>query len=416
MMTATDARQELTLLILLLAAGALWLSEIRSWKALRWLPMLAMDVVVLRGVFTAARESGSNHGPLALALVFCGVATALSLAWLSYRTFARAVPLGAFDVVQTIAGVGIGLIATAYLGPKFGWGTSVVGALAFLLSAAAWVVATFAIPKERKGIDFLFYSGAAVALIFAGGALAIPPHFRGLLWGIVGWRAIAQVRKVPHPALWAYGVILSWAAAIDCGFITQFGEALISGSPQAPRGPTIDAVLVLALVFANYESLANSRVSMTSPGWVQRAMAGALALLLALPIVAWIVQGEQAMLGAHSADRAYLATARTFALVAVANLFATARRWLPLPELGWIAYFLLGLGGIKLLAEDLPYGRAHTLVVGFALYGLSLITVPRLTRQARSPQAVQRPAAATASSRRPTAVANRESQDPSSIK
>ena len=191
---------------------------------------------------------------------------------------------------------------------------------------------------------------------------------------------------------------------------------MISGSPQPPRRPTIESILVLALVFANYESMAHSRAYIASRGWFQRAMASALALLLALSIVTWIVQGERALLGAHAADRAELATVRTFALVAVANLFAIARRWLPLPELGWIAYFLLGLGGIKLLAEDLPYGRAGTLVVGFALYGLSLIIVPKLTRQARSARAVQRAAAVTASSRRqPTAVANRESQGPSSM-
>jgi len=60
---------------------------------------------------------------------------------------------------------------------------------------------------------------------------------------------------------------------------------------------------------------------------------------------------------------------------------AWARRRLPLPELGWTAYVLLVMGGIKLLAEDIPYGRAATLVIAFALYGLSLIVVPRLTRQ-----------------------------------
>jgi len=378
---ATDALQELTVVTLLLAASALWLSEVRHWRALRWLPMFAMDLLVLRGLFTTIRAGGADRGPLILSLVFCAAVTALSLVWLGYRSWLRAVPLGAFEVAQTVIGVAIGLIALAQLGPRFGWGMAPVGAVAFALAAASMAVALVIVPKEQNAFDFLFYSGAALALQFIGTVFLIPTSVRGVFWAALAWGAVVLVRGFPRPALWAYAVLLCCAAAISSGLVEMFAQALIAGREQAPRASNLGSVIVFALLLTVYQAVTSSPVRLTTRGWFERGIATALALLAALGTVAWIVQGERALLGSRGSDRAYLASARMAALMVVANFLAWARRRLPLPELGWTAYVLLVMGGIKLLAEDIPYGRAATLVIAFALYGLSLIVVPRLTRQ-----------------------------------
>ena len=378
---ATDALQELTVVTLLLAVSALWLSEVRHWKALPWLPVFAMDLLVLRDLFTAIRARGPDRGPLILSLVFCSTVTALSLVWLGYRSWLRAAALGTFEVAQTVIGVVIGLIALAQLGPRFGWGTAAVGVVAFALATASMAVALAIVPRGHSGSDFLFYSAAAVALQFAGAAFLIPTSLRGVLWAALAWGAAVLVRRFPRPALWAYAVILGCAAAVASGLVEMFAQALIAGGEQAPRAPSVGSVVVFAVLLGVYQGVASSPVRLTRRGWFERGVATGLALLVALCTVAWVVQGERALLGGRSSDRAFLASARMVGLMVVANFFAWARRRLPLPELGWTAYVLLVLSGIKLLAEDIPYGRAATLVVAFALYGLSLIVVPRLTRQ-----------------------------------
>jgi hypothetical protein len=52
-------------------------------------------------------------------------------------------------------------------------------------------------------------------------------------------------------------------------------------------------------------------------------------------------------------------------------------------EASWLVYPLLVAGGIKLLVEDFPQGRAATLFLGLALYGGALIVAPRAARSSR---------------------------------
>ena len=83
----------------------------------------------------------------------------------------------------------------------------------------------------------------------------------------------------------------------------------------------------------------------------------------------------------HWADPAILATVRTVVIAGTAVLLAALGRRPGLAELTWLAYPLLVLGGIKLLAQDLPQGRPATLVIGFVAYGIALILTPRLLRR-----------------------------------
>ena len=62
--------------------------------------------------------------------------------------------------------------------------------------------------------------------------------------------------------------------------------------------------------------------------------------------------------------------------------YALLGRRLGWPELRWVAYTLVVLGGAKLVLQDLPAGRPATLVPSLALYGLALLLAPRLLRPA----------------------------------
>ena len=63
--------------------------------------------------------------------------------------------------------------------------------------------------------------------------------------------------------------------------------------------------------------------------------------------------------------------------------YALATRRLGWPELRWVAYALVALGGAKLVLQDLPAGRPSTLVPSLALYGVALLLAPRLLRPGR---------------------------------
>ena len=95
LLRATDARAQLIGVLLVLAVAAFfWLGE--RWPAVRWLPAVLLDLVLLRGVFTTTP----------LPAVFFLALAALSLAFVLART-ASARPLGAFEISQGVAGLAI---------------------------------------------------------------------------------------------------------------------------------------------------------------------------------------------------------------------------------------------------------------------------------------------------------------------
>ena len=100
-------------------------------------------------------------------------------------------------------------------------------------------------------------------------------------------------------------------------------------------------------------------------------------LLLAAIVVAAVAKlvhaGAWASAGSWLAgDPGAAAAVRTAVLAALALGLAVLARRRALPELGWLVYPLIVLGGLKLLLQDLRDGRPATLVLSLALYGLVL--------------------------------------------
>jgi hypothetical protein len=84
---------------------------------------------------------------------------------------------------------------------------------------------------------------------------------------------------------------------------------------------------------------------------------------------------------ADSADPAAIALVRSAVLAVAAVLLAFLARRTSFAELGWLAWAVLVLGGIKLVVEDVPAGRPLTLFVAFALYGASLLWTPIILKR-----------------------------------
>jgi hypothetical protein len=89
----------------------------------------------------------------------------------------------------------------------------------------------------------------------------------------------------------------------------------------------------------------------------------------------WVGLGERL-----ASDPAVAAVLRTAILAALALGLALASRRGAWPELGWLVYPLVVLGGVKLLLQDLRHGRPATLVLSLALYGAVLVLAPRLMK------------------------------------
>ncbi len=176
------------------------------------------------------------------------------------------------------------------------------------------------------------------------------------------------------------------AAGVASGLLPFAVRAFVGTS--APAGGEVPAAvwLALATAVAGYAAL----VVLGRRGdvsWPARLPELAVAVIAALGVGAALVLAGARLLPLHEGapDPAAMATLRSIVLAATAlGLAATGRR-LGRAELVWLVYPVLALGGLKLLAQDVPQGRPASLVLSFAAYGAALILAPRLLRRPSPP-------------------------------
>jgi hypothetical protein len=166
------------------------------------------------------------------------------------------------------------------------------------------------------------------------------------------------------------------AGALETGLAAACARAL-AGRAEGALAPL---AWVAALAAA-----AGWAVLATDPGAPRSGGARVPQLLLALLVVFALGKAQHTGQGAVRGERAsgdsgVAAVLRTAILAALARGLALAARRGTWPELGWLVYPLVALGGVKLLLQDLREGRPATLVLSLALYGAVLVLAPRLMK------------------------------------
>ncbi len=365
LLRTSPGRPELTAVLFLLAATTFWLGDRPRWGGLRWLPAVVLDLVVLRAVLT------STPSLLVYSLGLAGLSLALVLS----RTAALGRPVGAFEVFQTLAGLGIGLAGAVRASIEAGHGLAAVAGGVLAASLLALSFATWVVPRrDNRDLDFLFYASVSLGLLCVGVALLTTPGVRGVLWGVLALLTALLGRRRHPGTLWSFAALLALGAAFSTGLIREVGQALAGGDPvRLAMSPA--SVAVLGLVMLTYLATVRPLPSLAGPSWASlRLPAAVLLLLAAAGLATLLLQAFRPF----TVDAARLATARTLVAVAIALALALIRRRMPCPEFTWIVNLALALGGVELVVRGLPGGRPLLLLVSFVLYGAGLLLIPRL--------------------------------------
>jgi len=370
---ATHGRAEYTAVLLVLAAATFWLVDRPQWGGLRWIVAGGLDLVVLRAVLT------STPPLLATSLALAG----LSLALVFSRTAALSRPVDTFEALQTLAGLVIGLAGALRASVQAGYGPGPVAAGVIAASLLALVFAAGVVPRRgNRDLDFLFYATLSVGLLAFGLALLTSGEARGVLWAVLALLTALLGRRRHPGSLWSFAALLAWGGALSSELMRGIWQALASRGPAAGPLASPGSLAVLALVVLAYlATVPPPRLAVDiGPSWGSPRVPAAVLLFLGSAGLAAIVVRA---LCPFTADLARLATARTVVAVAVALSLALVLRRLACPELKWIAYLALVLGGVVLVVQGLPSGRPLLLLISFVVYGAGLIAVPRLAPPGR---------------------------------
>jgi len=383
LLVSTHAVLATVFALLFLAVLAEGLAVEGRWLGLRVPIALVLDGVLLLMVLLLRRESGlpSGYPPLArsAALWALLLTPVLYMIGVVVRTIRLRRRVRSFAVLQGTAALLIGLGGAYSLLTSSG-GSAAPLALATLLLAALCYGTAFLVVERRRGHrrNFYFYTTAGGLLALAGTGLLLSGEVLGLglTWGTLALGAAALARHPRRTTLRYHAVIFLAAQVIESGAAREALAMLrISGEGSTSL---VRLWLSLALGLGSLALLANRG---RGEGWAEslpQALAAALAALPAAGILVAILGA--ALLPWVGEDGATGAALRTGVLAALSLLAAVGS--LRVRELGFLVYPLLALGGLKLLAQDLPLGRPATLVASLVLYGGALTGAPRLSRRA----------------------------------
>jgi hypothetical protein len=387
LVVSTQAIVVLAALLVALGVATVWLVYARRWFGLSWTTALVADFVVAEAVALVTRPGGPpdayaglSAGPVeavALGLVVAYLAT------FAVRTLLRRRDASFFEAVQTIGVLLVGFGGAAHVERATGRGGIALGVAALATGAACYLIAEAgAAGHVGRAINYVFYSTLAFVLVLAGTPLVAASATLPAVWCALALGAALLGCRLDRLVMRAHAAAYLVAAGAASGLLAFAVKAFVTAAPPAGGDASGTIWLVLAASVAGYTVLVALVRRSTAP-WPVRLPELALAVIAAFGIGAALVAAGARLLplqqGAH--DPAAIATLRTAVLALTAVVLAAAGRWARREELVWLVYPILALGGLKLLAQDVPQGRAATLVISFAAYGAALILAPRLLRR-----------------------------------
>jgi hypothetical protein len=381
LLAATHDLVAVFVVLLAVAAALEWLAYRERWLALRWCAALVLDAVAFLLVALVTRPQGLPEGyaplapPLAAgALLMLPGLYGVSLAARTMRLERAVTP---FEVVQGSLAIVLGFGGASRVLVAHGGGTTLLGVLALLLGALCYGAAfAFAERRAGQGRNFYFYATAGGLLALGGANVVASGEALPFALGGLGLLAAAFGRRFDRMTLRVHAAFYLAAGALETGLFVACVQAL-SGRSAGNLPPLAWASAAAAAV--GWSVLA------TDPGAPRSGRARAPQLLLATLAVFAVGKALQAMLWTALGERVagdpgVAAVLRTAVLAALALVLAACSRRGAWPELGWLVYPLVALGGVKLLVQDLRDGRPATLVVSLALYGAVLVLAPRLMK------------------------------------
>jgi hypothetical protein len=369
------------LFLVLLGVATLWLGYVLDWTLLRWPVALVADLTILILSGRAVTSGVSDAPGMALAVqILLLVAYLGSFATRTLFLNRNVIP---FEVVQSVAGIVVGLGGAAYVTRTTGVGTLPLGLATLALAGGCYGVAVaFVERRQGRHRNFFFYTSAGLVFALVGSALVLPTPAPALVYAALGLVTAWAGRLSERVTFHAHGAVYLAAAVVVSGLFAHVLYGL--GVPAAPaHGASATMLGVLGLCVASIWALAPAATE--GPPLPAVRVPRLVVLVLGLGgllgvAVAWLtpVLGGGATMAPHPS---LVATLRTALLVAGVLVLAWAAGARGFVEGAWLVYPLLILTGLKFLLEDFRAGRPATLFLGFALYGLALIAGPWLCRR-----------------------------------
>jgi hypothetical protein len=348
------------------------------WLGLRWVAALAADLAVLMLTVIATRGAAADQvvqSPalwLTLTLQF-GLLTIYLMSTVD-RTLLRHLQVSRFEIGQAVAAFCVsigGALSLTGLNTSSAYGVGVF----CLAGGAACYLVSFAFLEGTGKHDRNFNTYSTLALLLATIGFRVMLTSNGLpgAWSLLAVSTLVAGLLADRDTLRVHSLIYMAQAVESSHLIQQSTARVIHSGSGATADVSLGYFVVLIaamLVYAASAALGRGRRA----HWVDP-----VETFLSAALVCWGAAGLVA--GWLSTYVTSMSPART----ALLTLLALGAGWLGRRygrrELHLLAYPMMAIAGVKLIAEDFQEGRSLIFVLSLLLFGAGLIVLPRLLRK-----------------------------------
>jgi hypothetical protein len=288
------------------------------------------------------------------------------------RTIFRGLTISGFEIGQMAVAFAISIGGALHTVGAAGGGALGIGAFCLLGGAACYLVSFAFLEKDAKrDRNFYTYSAFALLLVTAGCQVLLQGAALAAVWAALAacMMVVGFVRS--RDTLRVHGAVYLLLAVVSSRLL-QLAAGQIARQGSDPGHVGAAYLLVLAGSAGCYTAILTLG-RQDRLHWTDRIEAIVVAALAVWGSAGVISEGISVFVSPAPPLRTALLT-----LLAMGSAWAAAR-W-NRSELERIAWPLMGVAGLKLIAEDFPRGQSHNLVVSLILFGGGLILLPRLAR------------------------------------
>jgi len=348
------------------------------WLGLRWVAAMAADLAVVMLTVIAARGTAPDQlvqsPALWLTLTLQFSLLTVYLASTIDRTLLRHLQVSRFEIGQAVVAFCVSIGGALSLtglntGSAYGVGVFCLG------GAAACYLVSFAFLEGTGKHDRNFYTYSTFALLLATIGIRLVLSSTGLVgaWSVLAVSTLVAGFLTDRDTLRLHSLVYIAQAVESSRLIQQSTARVIHSGTGALADATLGyfvALVAALLCYAASAALGRRRRA----HWVDP-----VETFLSAALVCWGAAGL--ISGWLSAHVTGMSSARTALLTALALGAGWAGRRYERSELVLLAYPLMALAGVKLIAEDFQEGRSLIFVLSLLLFGAGLIVLPRLLRK-----------------------------------
>jgi hypothetical protein len=328
-------------------------------------------------VYISPPATRTDYPPLAPAalIIPAFVLFAVYLASVAHSTIVRRRRISVLEIILTVITFLLAAVALDAFAPHAA--ATYFGILCLILAAAGYATVYLFFDRAPQPRNYRVFSTWSAALVLVGCALALPAALQSHGFSLAAVAANALAARFSRFVLVFHGVLYLAAAAIASSLAVYTFHALAGALPAAP---TVSIYLAFLAAILCYVLMPRA----PEPSWQQQTLHLLVAGLAISAAAALLVNLAVGLLALHiQPGPHHLAFSRTFSICAATLALAWSGARFSRAELTRIANAALVLLAVKLVAEDLRHGHLAYIAASIFLYALTLLAVPRVSRQAR---------------------------------